>query len=105
MKRIAGLSGAKAALRSMRSERSMSLARNRIEAQPSLVLFARLVQRLAAEPVEANLRGPRQHQRAAAAIAIDALERQVLEHCQAAAGADRLGGDRIRISMTVNWAA
>src|SRR5947209_8001150 len=62
---ISALTDAKAALRSIRSARSNSL-----------VLLARLVQRLAPEPVDADLRGPWQHQRAAAAVAIDALERQ-----------------------------
>src|SRR6187455_400426 len=84
---IAGLSGANAALRSIRSERSMT----------SVVLLTRLVQRLAPEAIEANLRGPRQHQRAAAAVAIDALERQILQHRLAAASADRLRGERVRV--------
>src|SRR5262245_12903403 len=79
-KRIAGLSGANAALRSIRSARSTSF-----------VLLARLVQRLAPQPVEADFGGPRQHQRAAAAVAIDALQRQTPQHGLAAAGADRLG--------------
>src|SRR6185503_2458138 len=63
----------------------------------SLVRFARLVQRLAPEPVEADFGRPRQHERAAAAVAVDALERQALQHGLAAAGADRLGRDRVGV--------
>src|SRR6187399_306326 len=84
---IAGLSGANAALRSIRSERSMT----------SVVLLARLVQRLASEAIETDLGGPWQHQRAAAAVAIDAFERQAFQHRLSAAGADRLGGERVRV--------
>src|SRR6476619_7523484 len=46
----------------------------------SIVRFARLVERLAPETVEAELGRPRQHQRAAAAVAIEPLERQRLQH-------------------------
>src|SRR3954465_306884 len=83
----AALSGANAALRSMRSERSMT----------SVVLLARLVQRLAAEAIEADLGGPRQHPRAAAAIAIDAFQGQALEHRLAAAGANGLRGECVGV--------
>ena len=40
-----------------------------------VVRLARLVQRLAADTVEAELGGPWQHQRSTAAVAIDALQR------------------------------
>src|SRR6476661_10061130 len=63
----------------------------------SLVRFARLVQRLAPEPVEADFGRPRQHERAATAVAVDALERQALQHGLAAAGADRLGRDGVGV--------
>ena len=43
---------------------------------PSVVRFAGLVQRLASDTVEAKFGGPGQHQRAAAAVAIDPLQRQ-----------------------------
>ena len=45
----------------------------------------------------ADFRGPGQHQRAAAAVAIDPLQRQRLQHRLAAAGADRLGRDRVGV--------
>ena len=75
--RSAGLSGVNAALRSMRSERSMRCygVTWQATAAASLIRLARLVQRLAAEPVQADFGGPGQHQRAAAAVAIDAFER------------------------------
>src|SRR3954447_17757501 len=62
---------------------------------PSVVRFAGLVQRLAPDPVEAELGCPGQHQRAAAAIAIDALEWQRAEHGLSAAGPDRERGELI----------
>src|ERR1700693_2446223 len=80
---IAGLSGVNAALRSIS------------RGPPLLVRFTGLVQRLAADAVETELGGPRQHQRAAAAVAIDALERQRLQHRLAAAGADRQRRDLV----------
>ena len=53
------------------------------------VAFAGLVQALAPQAVYAQLGGPRQHQAAAACVAIEALQRQALHHALAAAGADR----------------
>src|SRR6476659_10442962 len=55
--------------------------------QASIVLFARLIKRLVADAIETDFRGPRQHERAAAAVAIDTLQRQALEHGLAAARA------------------
>src|SRR2546422_8318064 len=66
------------------AQRSMMRARFN-----SLVRFSGLVERFAADAVEAQLGGPRQHQGAAARIAVQALERQRLEHGLPAAGADR----------------
>src|SRR6202049_2540301 len=77
---IAGLSGVNAAFRSMRSERSM------VEL---VVRLAGLVQRFAADAVETEFGGPGQHQRTAAAVAIDPLQRKRFQHRLAAAGADR----------------
>src|ERR1700682_3540941 len=79
-KMVAGLSGVNAAFRSMRSERSIF---------ELIVRLAGLVQRLAADAVETELGGPWQHQRTAAAVAIDPLQRQRFQHRLAAAGADR----------------
>src|SRR3954469_1616745 len=62
---------------------------------PSIVRFASLVQRLAPDPVEAKLGGPGQHQRAAAAVAVDALQRERAKHGLTAAGADRERGELI----------
>ncbi len=62
----AGLSGVNAAFRSMRSERSIF---------ELVVRFAGLVQRFAADAVETEFGGPWQHQRAAAAVAINPLQR------------------------------
>src|SRR5437016_72160 len=89
---MAALPGVKAALRSMRSERSIAAVISR-----SLVGLAGLVERLAADTIEADFRGPGQHQRAAAAVAIDAFQRQALEHRLPAAGADRLGRDGVGV--------
>src|SRR5437870_12121869 len=68
-----------------------------VQSRPLIVLLAGLIQALPAQAVEADLGGPRQHQRAAAAVAIDALETEVLEHGLAAAGADGLGGERVGV--------
>src|SRR5687768_4297245 len=59
----------------------------------SIVRFTRLIERFAAGAVEAQLRGPRQHQGAAARVAVHALERQRLEHRLPAAGADGEAAD------------
>src|SRR6266851_6591190 len=75
---MATLDGNCAAQRSMMRERFNSVVR-----------LAGLVERLAADAVEAQLGGPRQHQGTAARIAVQALERQRLEHRLPAAGADR----------------
>src|SRR5260370_40831953 len=85
---MASLSGVKAALRSMRWERSIAGVISLVLI--SLVLLAGLVERLAADAVEADFRGPGQHERATAAVAIDALKRETLQHRLPAAGADRL---------------
>ena len=85
-KMIAGLSGVNAAFRSMRSERSIF---------ELVVQFAGLVQRFAADAVETEFGGPRQHQRTAAAVAIDPLQRQRFQHRLAAAGADRQRRDLV----------
>src|SRR5258708_16853949 len=77
---IAGLLGANASFHSMRSERSIF---------ELVVRRAGLVQRLAADAVETEFGGPRQHQRAAAAVAIDPLQRQRFQHRLSTAGADR----------------
>src|SRR6266513_1973897 len=75
---IATLDGHCAAQRSMMREKFNSVVR-----------LAGLVERLAADAIEAQLGGPWQHQRSAARIAVQALERQRLEHRLPAAGADR----------------
>src|ERR1700683_889372 len=77
---IAGLSGVNAAFRSMRSERSI------VEL---VVRFAGFVQRFAADAVETEFGGPWQHQRTAAAVAVDPLEGARLQHRLGAAGAER----------------
>src|SRR5262245_35276282 len=63
----------------------------------SVIRFAGLVERLAADPVEAQLRRPGQHQRAAPRIAVQALERQVLQHRLPAASADREPAQLVRV--------
>src|SRR5262245_14869101 len=89
---MAAFSGVKAAFLSMRSERSIAAVTSR-----SFVGLAELVARLAADAVGAEFRRPWQHQRAAAAVAIDALERQALEHRLPAAGAERLRRDGVGV--------
>src|ERR1700738_848371 len=83
---VAGLSGVNAAFRSMRSERSIF---------ELVVRFAGLVQRLAADAVETELGGPWQHQRTAAAVAIDPLQGPRFQHRLTAAGADRQRRDLV----------
>src|SRR5205807_5437303 len=75
---MATLDGHCAAQRSMMREKFNSVVR-----------LAGLVERLAADAIEAQLGGPRQHQGSAARIAVQALERQRLEHRLPSAGADR----------------
>src|SRR3954454_24270898 len=77
---MAGLSGVNAAFRSMRSERSI------VEL---VVRFAGLVERFAPDAVETEFGGPWQHQRTAAAVAINSLQRQRFQHGLAATGTDR----------------
>src|SRR5258708_13604209 len=83
---VAGLPGVNAAFRSMRSERSIF---------ELIVRFAGLVQRFAADAVETELGGPWQHQRAAAAVAIDPLQRQRFQHRLAPTGPDRQPRDLV----------
>src|SRR5438034_637038 len=83
---IATLDGNCAAQRSMMREKFNSVVR-----------LAELVERFAADAVEAQLGGPRQHQGAAARIAVQALERQRLEHGLPAAGADRQPADVVGV--------
>src|SRR3954470_13396179 len=77
---MAALPGVNTAFRSMRSERSI------VEL---VVRFAGLVECFAPDAVETEFGGPWQHQRTAAAVAIDSLQRQRFQHGLAAAGADR----------------
>src|SRR5882672_11314917 len=74
------------------AQRSMMRARFN-----SIVRFSGLVERFAADAVEAQLGGPRQHQGSAARIAVQALERQRLEHRLPAAGADRQPADVVGV--------
>src|SRR5438270_10144173 len=60
-----------------------------------VVRLAGLVERLAADAIEAEFGGPWQHQRAAAAVAIDALQRQRFQHGLTATGADRQRRDLV----------
>src|SRR5258706_15753051 len=72
-------------------------------AQPSMrrarliVRLAGLVERLAADAVEAQFRRPGQHQRTAARVAVQALERQALQHGLPAAGTDRERAQRVGV--------
>src|ERR1700686_5380772 len=82
----AGLSGVNAAWRAMRSERSMF---------ELVVRFAVLVQCFPADAVETEFGGPWQHQRAAAAVTVHALQRQRFQHRLAAAGTYRQRRDLV----------
>src|SRR3954451_19128056 len=60
-----------------------------------LVRLAALVERFAADAVEAELGSPWQHQRAAAAVAVDPLQRQRPQHGLTATGTDGEGRDLV----------
>ena len=71
----------------------------------SLVLLARRVQALAAQAVEADFGRPGQHQRAAAAVAIDALQARFLSMAWPPQVRMALAASALAFSITVNCAA
>src|SRR5947208_7396522 len=62
-----------------------------------VVGLARLVERFAADAIEAELGSPGKHESTAARVAVKALERERFQHRLAAAGADGERADRVGV--------